>query len=132
MKSQSRDGPTLSATRVCPYPLVATVNIKSANHGGDGLGDACDNYPAVRMLRKGWFHDGVSEDGVTLPRWRCFSADREFRRCDNCPSMGDPLETDLDGDGVRRVCNCKTIQNQSRDSRDLNGGATRATIARYW
>ena len=83
----------------CP----AIANASQADADGDGTGDVCDNCPNVANASQ------TDTDG-----------DGKGDDCDNCPNVANASQTDTDGDGVcGNVDNCPTTPNA--DQRDEDG-----------
>jgi hypothetical protein len=75
------------------------------NGGSDGVGDACDNCPAVAN------HDQSNADG-----------DEHGDSCDNCPDVANDDQADADNDGVGDVCdNCPDTYNPVQTDTSGNG-----------
>ncbi len=76
-----------------------------ADVDGDGLGDFCDNCPAVSNATQA-DRDG---DGVGDP-------------CDNCPTLSNAVQTDEDSDGAGDACdNCPRVANADQTDKDRDG-----------
>ena len=81
------------------------AGVAHIGYSSDGIGDACDNCPAVYNASQA----DADQDGIG-------------DACDNCPATANTAQSDFDGDGLGDACdNCATVANSNQADSDGDG-----------